>query len=117
MNTITASLFQMFSGRAPFLTKGSMVLFLGGEILVEKVEKLGDHNKAPPRGIIYFVMSAIIFKLLNYLFQKIMNKKIQSLTDYAKSLRTIIVNNVLNVYGLGLLCVFNCFSLFYLWRY
>ena len=102
----------MITGKIPFLTKGSMALFLGGETLLKD---LGD--EAPPRGIIYLAMSAIIFQLLNYLFRKILSQKNRSLTEYAKSLRTTVVNNVLNIYGVGLLFVFNWFCFFYLWRY
>ena len=101
----------MVLGTMPVLTKGPVSLFLGGE---EIMDLLGDED--PGKALFHLCIFSIIFHTTNSLYKKYKNRKLHSVTDYAQSLRTTLVNNVLNVYGLVLLIFWNCIVLAYLLR-
>ena len=101
----------MVLGTMPVLTKGPISLFLGGE---EMIDVLGDEN--PGKAAFYLCILSVVFHITNSMYKKYKNRKLHSVTDYAQSLRTTLVNNVLNVYGLVLLIFCNCIFLAYLAR-
>ena len=104
-------LIQMVFGTIPVLTKGPISLFLGGE---EIMDILGDED--PGKAVFHLCIFSVIFQSSNSVYKKYKNMKLHSVTDYAQSLRTTFVNNVLNVYGLVLLIFCNCIFLVYLLR-
>ena len=101
----------MVLGTMPVLTKGPISLFLGGE---EMIAVLGDED--PGKAAFYLCIFSVMFHITNSIYKKYKNRKLRSVTDYAQSLRTTLVNNVLNVYGLVLLIFCNCIFLAYLFR-
>lgn len=101
----------MVFGTMPILTKGPFSPFLGGE---EIIDALGD--EAPGKAAFYLCILSVIFHITNSVYKKYKNRKLHLATDYAQTLRTTLVNNVLNVYGLVLLIFCNCIFLAYLAR-
>ena len=101
----------MMFGTIPFLTKGPICLFLGGE---EIIDSLGDED--PGKALLHLCVFSIFFQIFNSIYKKIKTDKLQSVNDYAQSLRTTIVNNVSNIYGLLFLFCVNFTLLIYLFR-
>ena len=101
----------MVLGTMPVLTKGPISLFLGGEGIIDI---LGDED--PGKAAFYLCIFSVMFHITKSIYKKYKNRKLLSVTDYAQSLRTTLVNNVLNVYGLVLLIFCNCIFLAYLFK-
>ena len=82
-------------GTIPLLTKGPISLFLGGE---EIIDSLCD--EVPGKALLHLCVFSIFFQIFNSVYKKMKNERLHSVNDYAQSLRTTIVNNVINIYGL-----------------
>ena len=103
--------FQMMLGNCPVLTKGPISLFLGGE---EIMDRLGDD--VPGKAVLHLCLFSLFFMICNSVYKKIKTEKLNSVNDYALSLRATIVNNVINMYGLGAIFSSNITLVIYLFR-
>ena len=101
----------MMLGVVPIITKGSFALFLGGEKMLRILD-----DRSPGRSTVNFLIFTIIFQILIGGLKKYKTYHLQEVSTYAQSLRTTLVNNVLNIYGLVVLLVGNVLTLLYLWR-
>ena len=101
----------MMMGLVPIITKGSFALFLGGEKMLHILD-----DRPPGRSTVNFLIFTIIFQIFIRGMKKYKTHHLQEVDTYAQSLRTTLVNNVLNIYGLVVLLVGNVLVLLYLWR-
>ena len=101
----------MMRGTIPLITKGPFSLFLGGE---QMLEILGD--EPPGRAAIYLLIFTIIFQIFISTYKNYKNKQLQFVTNYAQNLRRSIVENVLNIYSIILILLFNIIALIYVVR-
>ena len=92
----------MYNGTMPLFTKGPLALFYGGE---EILSELSD--KTAGNGLPILLIATIMFQLSMYIYEKYHMRQLQNMTVYVKNLRTTLVKNVLNVYGVVLLLFFN----------
>ena len=102
---------QMMLGNCPVLTKGPLSLFLGGE---EFMETLGDD--VPGKAVLHLCVFSIFFMICNSVYKKVKTEKLNSVSDYAMSLRATIVNNVINMYSLVAMFIGMITLLIYLLR-
>ena len=95
----------MYNGRVPLLTKGPMVTFYGRQELLEEVS-----SETPGQSLTVLMVSSLTFQLLLFLFKWNFSRKIQ---NYALNLKAILVNSVLNIYGLLIILMISLISCFY----
>ena len=100
----------MIQGTIPSITKGGFALFLGGDDMLKVLD-----DRPPGRATVNLVIFAIIFQIFMRGIKKLKTQKLQSVSMYAQNLRSTLVNNVLNIYGLVFLLALNLFALLYLW--
>ena len=101
-------MFQMWLGSAPSLTKGPLALFYGGK---EILDSLCDGY--PDSGLEYVLLVSIIFQLIMYSYEKYKKRQMPQVMHYLRSLQISIIKNVLNVYGVVLVIIFNIIGLFF----
>ena len=95
----------MYIGRVPMLTKGPLVTFYGGQDLLEEVS-----DDPPGRSLSVLMVSSLAFQLGLFIFKWNFSRKIQ---NYAINLKAILVNNVLNIYGLLIIMIISLISCCY----
>ena len=95
----------MYNGRVPLLTKGPLVTFYGRQELLEEVS-----SETPGQSLTVLMVSSLTFQLLLFLFKWNFSRKIQ---NYALNLKAILVNSVLNIYGLLIILMISLISCFY----
>ena len=95
----------MYNGRVPMLTKGPAVTFYGGQELLEEVSE-----DPPGRSLSILMVSSLAFQLGLFIFKWNFSRKIQ---NYALNLKAILVNNVLNIYGLLIIMIISLISCCY----
>ena len=95
----------MYIGRVPMLTKGPLVTFYGGQDLLEEVS-----DDPPGRSLSVLMVSSLAFQLGLFIFKWNFSRKIQ---NYAINLKAILVNNVLNIYGLLIIMMISLISCCY----
>ena len=100
----------MIQGSIPSITKGGLALFLGGDDMLKVLD-----DRPPGRATVNLVIFAIMFQIFMRGIKKLKTQKLQSVSMYAQNLRSTLVNNVLNIYGLVFLLALNLFALLYLW--
>ena len=98
----------MINGSVPLLTKGPFALFLGGE---KMLDILGDGT--PGNAALHLIIFTIIFQIFISVFK---NLKQEIGTSYVQYLRRSLVENVLNIYSLVLILIFNTIALIYVLR-
>ena len=98
----------MYTGRVPLLTKGPLVTFYGREELLEEVSA-----DPPGLGITVLFVSSLTFQVVLFLFKWNFSRKIPNYQNYALNLRTTLVNNVLNIYGVMIIMMISLISCFY----
>ena len=87
------------------LTKGPLVTFYGGQDLLEEVS-----DDPPGRSLSVLMVSSLAFQLGLFIFKWNFSRKIQ---NYAINLKAILVNNVLNIYGLLIIMIISLISCCY----
>ena len=87
------------------LTKGPLVTFYGGQDLLEEVS-----DDPPGRSLSILMVSSLAFQLGLFIFKWNFSRKIQ---NYAINLKAILVNNVLNIYGLLIIMIISLISCCY----
>ena len=90
----------MMLGVVPIITKGSFALFLGCEKMLRIL-----YDRSPGRSTVNFLIFTIIFQIFIRGMKKYKTYHLQEVSAYAQSLRTTLVNNILNIYGLVVLLV------------
>ena len=95
----------MILGTVPLLTKGPFALFLGGEIMLDILD-----DGPPGKAGLLLIIFTVIFQVFISVFKKYKNN------NYAQNLRKSLVENVLNIYGLVVILVFNTSALIYILR-
>ena len=95
----------MYNGRVPLLTKGPLVTFYGRQELLEEVS-----SETPGQSLTVLMVSSLTFQLLLFLFKWNFSRKIQ---NYALNLRAILVNGVLNIYGLLIILMISLITCLY----
>ena len=95
----------MMQGSIPSITKGRMALFLGGDEMLNLLD-----DRPPGRAMVIFVIFTIIFQIFMQGLKKLKTQNLKSVSMYAQNLRTTLVNNVLNIYGLVFFLALNLFS-------
>ena len=99
----------MFQGRSPFFTKGPLALFYGGKDILSELS-----DEQPGDGLHNLLLISIIFQLSMYLYEKYRKRQLQKVADYLRNLRASTVKNILNVYGVVLLIIFNILAFLFL---
>ena len=95
----------MYNGRVPLLTKGPLVTFYGRQDLLEEVS-----DDPPGKSLTIFMVSSLTFQLAIFIFKWNFSRKIQ---NYALNLKAVLVNNVLNIYGLLIITMISLISCLY----
>ena len=98
----------MYTGRVPLLTKGPLVTFYGREELLEEVSA-----DPPGQALTVLLVSSLAFQVVLFLFKWNFSRKITNYQNYALNLRTTLVNNVLNIYGVMIIMMISLISCFY----
>ena len=101
----------MIQGTVPFLTNGAFALFLGDPQMVSTIE-----DRPPGRALPNLMIISIIFQVLMWCLKGYYIHCLQPLCTYAQSLRTTLVNGVVNIYGLISLLLINVFTFITLLR-
>ena len=99
----------MYQGNSPYFTKGPLALFYGGR---EILSELSDEQ--PGNGLPQLMVVSIIFQLVMYLYEKYHKRQLPNVTGYLKNLRTNMITNVLNLYGVVLVIIFNILGFLFL---
>ena len=86
----------------PYLTKGPLALFFGSDQILTN---LTDQSPGPHLPILLSL--SVAFQAAMLLCQKYQRVSQESVSQYIHNLRTTLVHNVSNVYGMVLLLVLN----------
>ena len=81
----------MWLGDLPIMTKGPFALTYGGEEILPLLSK-----EPPPRGVAIFVVGCLLFHSILF----IIKITIQRDSSYMNNLKSAMVENVVNVYGI-----------------
>ena len=95
----------MYYGRVPLLTKGPLVTFYGRQDLLEEVS-----DDPPGKSLTILAFCSLTFQLALFIFKWNFSRKIQ---NYALNLKAVLVNNVLNIYGLLIITMISLISCLY----
>ena len=85
----------MILGKLPVLHKGPVALLLGGEDILPLLS-----DKQPGRAMLIVQVGSAAFQLFIYCYKK---WKVTPLINYTIQLKKIIVESVLNLYGLNII--------------
>ena len=102
---------QMLQGNVPWLTKGPLALFLGGEKMLDIL----DDGK-PGLALPYLILFCFVFQLSVIVYRRIRKKQLKSTSTYAQDLRKSLVENVLNIYSLFFIIFCNIITFIYIYR-
>ena len=91
------------------LTKGTFALFLGCE---KMLNILGD--QPPGKALLHITLFTVIFQLYVFLYKRCKTKQHKLDNNYIQNLRITLVENILNIYGLGALIAINILALLFL---
>ena len=100
------TLFQMSLGHLPLLTKGPFALFFGGDKIV------GDlSEESPGRGMPFLLLGSAMFQIFLYVMRKAKSRKLRT---YTHTLKRVLVENVLNIYGIIIIIFITIMSVAYI---
>ena len=77
-------------------------MFYGGKDIISELS-----DEQPGNGLYNLLLISIIFQLSMYLYEKYHKRQLQKVADYLRNLRASTVKNILNVYGVVLIIIFN----------
>ena len=92
----------MVYGEYPFFTKGPLAIFYGGEKILQDLS-----NQPPEPGVRNLLMGSVLFQLIFYLYDKYHRLHPGEVTHYIEDLKKSIITNILNLYGVTLMIIFN----------
>ena len=95
----------MFHGVLPFLTKGPLALFFGGNPILPHLSE-----QSPGYSFPLLVIFSTVFQATMYMYTKYTGRPLQKNT-VMHNIRMTLVNNVLNIYGVALVIIFNIIAL------
>ena len=95
----------MYKGQLSMVTKGPFALFYGGEEILDELT-----DSFPDWGIPILTFLSISFQVCLYVLKRLRSRK---LSMYADNLRMIMVENVLNMYGIIVIILISITAIFY----
>ena len=101
----------MFYGLLPLLTKGPFALFYGGESIIGSLSE-----ESPGRGTLNLILGSALFQISLFCMRQAKSRKL----NYTHSLPKILVENILNIYGIIVIIIISLVSVAYVilhhWR-
>ena len=101
----------MYYGFLPLLTKGPFALFYGGESIIGSLSE-----ESPGRGTLNLMLGSVLFQISLFCMRQAKSRKL----EYTHSLLKILVENILNIYGIIVIILISLVSVAYVflhyWR-
>ena len=101
----------MYYGSLPLLTKGPFALFYGGESIIGNLSE-----ESPGRGTPIMLLGSALFQISLFCVRQAKSRKLK----YTHRLTKILVENILNIYGIIVIILISLVSVAYIilhhWR-